>query len=253
MTSYKDGDEGFELLRPPERSSRVGAEQQRAGVVVERHDFSMADSSWGARRRGRALARTLEGQTGGFKIAKRHAEAVTAFENARQELDLAVARRGLLPLMLETETIHFQTEIEKGRGAWQAAIDTNADLRARRFEHRELEATTHELALTRVHRLILEEKIAIQRLNEQLSETESAAEPSGRSRQDSDPLADFVHTEPQVQRARAAAAQVIDAIRSAAAAERRALTQQERDLIAMYEAALLAAEEHIRRGEAADF
>src|SRR6266567_940552 len=142
MTDYKDGDPRYEvILGPEERRSRPPAETRRGGVSAY-YDFSGIDTSWRARRRGRALGRALDERAGGLKVAKRWADAATAFERSHQELELARARRQLLPQMLEEEHLRLQAEIAKGRGELQAAIDLYADHRVRRAERRELEAET---------------------------------------------------------------------------------------------------------------
>jgi hypothetical protein len=144
------------------------------------------------------------------------------------------------------------TLIEKGRGDLEAAVDLNADLRARRLDRRELETETHELEMARRRRLILEEQVAMRRLEERLVKDEPtpAAEP-GKS--NDDPLAEYLRTEAEVRRTRSRATHIADAIRATAAAERRDLTSEERELLDMYESAAAAAEGDIRRGGAADF
>jgi len=247
MKQHKDGDPDFEILGASKAEIRPPAETRSTGLVAN-HDFSGIDSSWLGRRRGRARGRALEEYAGGLQIAKRYADAAAGFERSHQELQLARARRRLLPLMVEEEQLRLNTEIEKGRGAVQAAIDLNGDLRARRLERRELEAEVHQLEMLRKRRLVLEEQLAIKRLKGQLPED---VEPTGGH--DGDPLGDYLKTEAEVRRARSAAARVADTIRNAAAAEGRALTPQEQELLDMYEGAAAAAEEQIRRGGAADF
>ena len=247
MKQHKDGDPDFEILGASKAEIRPPAETRSTGLVAN-HDFSGIDSSWLGRRRGRALGRALEEYAGGLQIAKRYADAAAGFERSHQELQLARARRGLLPLMVEQEQLRLNTEIEKSRGAVQAAIDLNGDLRARRLERRELEAEVHELEMLRKRRLIIEEHLAIKRLQGQLPENDA---PAGGH--DGDPLGDYLKTEAEVRRARSAAAREADTIRNAAAAEGRNITPEEADRIDQYEGAAAAAEEQIRRGGAADF
>ena len=248
MTEYKDGDPRYELLGPEERRAGLPT-KTRSGTVAPKYDFAEIDTSWRARRRGRALGRALEEQAGGFKIGKQYVESRAEFESARQQLELVQARRQFLPMILEEEQLRLQTEIAKGRGELQAAADLYADHRARRAERRELDAEAHALELARRRRLILEEQLAIERLKGKLGKDDEPA----RGGQDSDPLGDYIKTETEVRRARSTAARVADAIRNAATAEGRDLTSQEVELLDMYESAAAAAEEHIRKGGAADF
>ncbi len=254
MKEYKPGIRGYDIL-PPERDAsgvRDTLPMQRTDGQLPDADLSAWDPRWGARRRGRAVARTLVERTAGLEILRKYTVAATAFEDSYQQLVTAQARRHTIPLVAEREILSLQAEIAKGRGELEAIVGLYADLRARRSEQRELETETHALELARRRRLTLEERIVIKRLEDRLAA--KAPEPEKAPREaDTDPLREFIHTETEVRRARSAAARVADAIRSAAAEAGRDLTPQEAELIDLYEGAAAAAEEQIRRGGAADF
>lgn len=154
-----------------------------------------------------------------------------------------------MPLVVQEEELRLRAEVAKGQGDLQAALDFYADAHARHQERRELDAETHALELARRRRSLLEEQIALRRLETELKNAGGQGDTPGTG----DAFNDYLRTEHEVRRNRSAASRRIEQIYLRAAAERRQLTREEWDEIAALDSASDAAEAHIRRGAAADF
>src|ERR1700687_2603588 len=130
MKEYKPGVRGYDILPPENDASGAGETlpMHRTDGAIPDADLSAWDPRWGARRRGRAVARTLVERAAGLEILRKYTVAATAFEQSYQQLAAAQARRRTIPLVAEREILGLEAEIAKGRGELEAIVGLYADL-----------------------------------------------------------------------------------------------------------------------------
>lgn len=202
-------------------------------------EFTSVDTSWRVRRRGRALARTIQGLTGGLKITAEHTDAETALEKSRQELERVRGETALLPLQLERQ----RHELHRHLLTEQLRIE---EMLAQHHRSTELAQADHELALAARKEEKLAAKLRRKRLKLDLERLSERHEPPA---EDDTPPEFRRHwkTEQRARANRSEAEQRIMAIYERARVERRGLSADEIEEVDALADAAEAAEADVRR------
>ena len=195
------------------------------------------------RARGRAVGLSIMQDVA--ERATRLNEAATELEKSNQALQLERGRSALVPVAVERE-------ITKAKSDAEAAMDERLDEGARRFERRQRESATSELALLNAERDELQIQVEIKRLKEELHGKPPEPAPTEPRDDAAEVFARHIRTEETVKRSRSAADKRIDAIYARAAAERRQLTDDEIEEVDALGDAAKAAESELRRSAASD-
>lgn len=213
-----------------------------ANLPSAEQGFDWVDTSWRARRRGRALARTIEGHTGGLRISRTYTEAATAYERACQDLEYARQQRALLPLKVERDRQHLHADILQGQSALNRMLQ-EAEQAA------EISAADHQIAMIERKERKLAAKTRLKARKRDAKGMERAA-PAPSTSNTPEEFTRAWATEERVRRNRSEADRLIDAIYDRARAERRNLTADEVEEIDALQDSAAAAESEVRRRSA---
>jgi len=209
-------------------------------------DFDWVQSGFLARRRGHALARTIDELAGGLEIAAKYNIAAKAYEESRQALAHARDQASLLPLKLEVQRERLNAEILQGQAHF------NRVLQAHR-QAAEVAAADHEIDMLRREEERRRLKLCIAKLKLEKEGLRPASGPTAPAWGDG-PEAFQRHfkTMQEAKRNVTEGQRRIETIYARAAAERRQLTDDELLEVDAIADAAQAAEDEVRRGGASD-
>jgi hypothetical protein len=247
-------------------------------------------TNWLERWEAKKLQRSFDIATDVVRAGTRLYRASEELEHARQDLELAHAKRASLPIRILNERLMFERELAKGLGALEAARadlesqrswrsrqkwlddqDFQIQILRREAERRELEAriaaasaqaiTAAEIGrnqgeadLHKAHEAALRAQVSAERERNRRDEERDRRKASEPAVLDDMPehLRRHYATQREVNRTYADARHRAQAIRDLAAAQGRDSTSDEMEAIDALEDAAAAAEDSIRRGDASD-
>lgn len=105
--------------------------------------------SWRSRSQGRQLAEAFHTATNGANAGTQYYKALERFEEAKQDLELAHQRRGLVPLKVARERLHHEQQLLQAVAGFDAVKEARELQRIDQARQRQLDQDDFEIAQLR--------------------------------------------------------------------------------------------------------